>query len=134
MPYIVKKGSGKRPFRIVNQKTGEVVGTSTTLKNAHGSIAHRMDAESKNVKSYIFKKDNHMRGFGDVDTGKHIVRVNKSKSKNRIPGEILDTIEHEKSHIRHPKMHEDSIRKITSRITRQLNKKLKQRDYHLVTT
>ena len=51
MPYRIRHATGKRPFQIVNLQTGEVVGTSKTLKDAKGSIGHRMDAESKNIKS-----------------------------------------------------------------------------------
>ena len=58
MPYIVKTGKGDRPYQIINQKTREVVGTSKTLKNAYGSIAHRTDAEEKKVSNFKFKKDN----------------------------------------------------------------------------
>lgn len=45
MPYTIKKVKGK--FQIVRKADGKVVGTSATMKNAQGSIAHRMDAEKK---------------------------------------------------------------------------------------
>ena len=47
MPYIVKKVLGTRKYKIINQKTGEVVGSSVTLSNAHKSINYRMEAEAK---------------------------------------------------------------------------------------
>lgn len=47
MPYIVKKGKNSREFLIVKQKTGEVVGRSTTMKKAYASIAHREKGEAK---------------------------------------------------------------------------------------
>ena len=46
-PYIVKKVLGTRKYKIINQKTGEVVGSSVTLDNAHKSINYRMEAEAK---------------------------------------------------------------------------------------
>lgn len=46
MPYTIKKVNGK--YKIVRKIDGKVVGTSSTLQNAQGSIAHRMDAEHKN--------------------------------------------------------------------------------------
>lgn len=47
MAYIVKKGKGARPFLIVNQKTGVVVGRSNTLNKASRSAGYREDAVSK---------------------------------------------------------------------------------------
>lgn len=47
MPYTIRKGKGARPYKIVNKATRKVVGSSTSLKKAKGSIAHRMDAENK---------------------------------------------------------------------------------------
>lgn len=47
MSYIVKKGKGSRPFLIVNQKTGEVVGRSNTLNKASRSAGYREEAVAK---------------------------------------------------------------------------------------
>lgn len=44
MGYIVKKGNikkGQKPFLIVNQKSGEIVGTSEDLEKANRSIGYR---------------------------------------------------------------------------------------------
>jgi len=35
MPVTVRKGRGKRPYKIVEVATGRVVGTSVTGRNAH---------------------------------------------------------------------------------------------------
>lgn len=43
MPYTIRKVAGK--YKIVRKTDGTVVGTSDTLKNAQGSIAHRMDSQ-----------------------------------------------------------------------------------------
>lgn len=47
MPYIVKKGSGSKPYKIVNQRTRKVVGSSGSLAKAYSSINHRLEGESK---------------------------------------------------------------------------------------
>jgi hypothetical protein len=41
MPYRVSKGKGKRPYKIVNKRTGKTVGTSRTKKAAQASIRAR---------------------------------------------------------------------------------------------
>ncbi len=43
MPYIIRKVGDK--WKIVRKSDRKVVGTSNDLKDAQGSIAHRMDAE-----------------------------------------------------------------------------------------
>lgn len=43
MPYTIRKKGTK--FQIIRKDDGAVVGTSDTLKDAQGSIAHRMDAD-----------------------------------------------------------------------------------------
>ena len=45
MPYKIKKVNGK--YKIIRKTDNKVVGTSDTLANAQGSIAHRMDTEKK---------------------------------------------------------------------------------------
>ena len=45
MPYVVKKKRGPKPFQIINQRTGEVVGTSDSLDKANRSIGYRIEAE-----------------------------------------------------------------------------------------
>jgi hypothetical protein len=50
MPYDIrksKKKGDKRPWKIVNTATKQVVGTSVSRKNAIGSMAHREDAMKK---------------------------------------------------------------------------------------
>lgn len=42
MPWkTVKKGSGKKPFKVVKKDTGEVVGSSTTKAKAEASVRAR---------------------------------------------------------------------------------------------
>ena len=46
MPWDVKKGSGKRPWKI-KKKDGSIVGTSTSKAKAIGSMRARYAAEAK---------------------------------------------------------------------------------------
>jgi len=41
MPVTVRKGSGSRPYKIVEKKTGKVVGTSTTKAKAQSAANAR---------------------------------------------------------------------------------------------
>ncbi len=46
MPYrIVKKPHDERPYKIMKQSTGEIVGSSKTLANAKASIRARYMGE-----------------------------------------------------------------------------------------
>lgn len=131
MPYTIKKVKGKKPYRIINKETGKVVGSSSSMAKARASIGHRMSAESKNIKKYKRTTDNRMRSYGETDLEKKTVRINKSKTKNKKAGDIINTIVHEKLHIQHPKKRERSVRKDTLRIIKKMGKKLKERHYKL---
>jgi hypothetical protein len=41
MPHTVRKGKGKKPWKIVNKDTGEVKGSSETKKKAQASARIR---------------------------------------------------------------------------------------------
>jgi hypothetical protein len=45
MPYSVRKGKGRKPYKIVNTKTGKQVGSSTSKRKARisASIRNRAD-------------------------------------------------------------------------------------------
>lgn len=134
MPYRIRKDpSGKRPYQIVNLQTGKVVGTSTTRAAAEGSIGHRTDAESKNIKAYKRKVDNKMHSYGETDLAKKTIRINKNKKKNQR-GDIIDTIVHEKEHILHPMKHEKNVRKATAAKVKKMSPKQKQKHYNLFKT
>jgi hypothetical protein len=47
MPYTVENRGGARPYKIINKETGKVVGSSKTMKEAQGSIVHRLKGERK---------------------------------------------------------------------------------------
>jgi hypothetical protein len=41
MPYKIQKGSGSRPYKIINKNTGKTVGTSTSKAKAKASVRAR---------------------------------------------------------------------------------------------
>jgi len=49
MPVVVRHGSGKRPWKIVEKATGKVVGSSTTEEKAQSS------ANARNAAGYGWK-------------------------------------------------------------------------------
>ena len=81
------------------------------------------------LKKWKRKTDNRMHAFGDTDLEKKVIRVNKKKSQKigkKNDGEVLDSIIHEVSHAKHPKMHEKTVRKHTKHLLKKLNPKQKQ--------
>lgn len=46
MPYTVRRGSGKRQYKIIKTTTNEVVGSSTSKAKAKASIRARYHAEA----------------------------------------------------------------------------------------
>ena len=70
-----------------------------------------------------------MRDYGETDLDKKKIRINKKKSKNGGPGQLLNTIVHEETHARHPKMHERTVRKKTKSLTGRMSKTTKQKYY-----
>lgn len=86
---------------------------------------------NSDLKKWKRKTDNRMHAFGDTDLEKKVIRVNKKKSKRTARGEVLDTIVHEASHAKHPKMKEKNIRVHTKRLVKKLNRKHKQSYYSL---
>lgn len=50
MPVKVRKGTGKKPFKIVEVATGKVVGSSTTKAKAEASARARNAAFRKKSK------------------------------------------------------------------------------------
>lgn len=88
---------------------------------------------NKDIKhSYKRVVDNKARVFGDTDLDKKVIRINKKKSKKEGDrGEVLDTIVHEVSHAKHPRMHEKTVRVHTKRLVKKLNRKQKKSYYSM---
>lgn len=84
----------------------------------------------KSVKGYTHTVDNKMKAYGQTDFVKREIKVNKKKSaKSGNKGELLDSIVHEHTHARHPKMHEKTVQKVTRALLPTLSKKQKQSYY-----
>ena len=47
MPYSIKKGTGAKPYKIINKVTGKQVGSSTTKAKAESSVKARYAGERK---------------------------------------------------------------------------------------
>lgn len=47
MPYSVEKRSGAKPWKIINENTGKVVGSSATKAQAQASVRARYAGERK---------------------------------------------------------------------------------------
>ena len=45
MPYTIKKGSGAKPYKIVNKDTGKQVGSSSSMAQAKSSVRARLAGE-----------------------------------------------------------------------------------------
>ena len=41
MPYRIKKTTGERPYKIVNKRTGKIVGSSKSRAKAKASVRAR---------------------------------------------------------------------------------------------
>lgn len=79
---------------------------------------------------YKVKVDNKMPYFGETDTSKHLIRINKRKAKaTHQKGELFDSIYHEVAHSKHPRMKEKTIQALTERNTKYASKKTKAKLY-----
>ena len=64
-------------------------------------------------------EDNKMRWHGDIDYDKKIIRINRSKKKNKKKGEVEDTMTHEELHRIHPNMSEKNVQNRTKKILKK---------------
>ncbi|MDE1866718.1 MAG: hypothetical protein KGI08_03280 [Thaumarchaeota archaeon] len=74
----------------------------------------------------------HAFGYTDFNTKKKTIKiqVNKKKSKQIVPGEVLATLHHEETHLKHPNMKEKNVRKEEAK-AHKLTPKQKQKLYNL---
>jgi len=90
-------------------------------------------AKKKKKRKWKRRVDNKMHDYGEIDYGKKTIRINKKRSKKwgrkRKKAGILDTIVHEETHLRHPKMGERRVVKRTKRKIKRMTKKQKARHY-----
>lgn len=90
----------------------------------------------KKPKGYTLKVDNKMRDFGETDTAKKVIRINKKLHKKaaeyNVPKQdrpLINTIVHEKLHALHPKAHEKTVRKLARSMVAHMSPKQKQKHY-----
>lgn len=81
------------------------------------------------------KTNNKIRAFGytDFDTKKKTIKIqiNKKKSKKTARGEVLSTLYHEETHLKHPNMKEKNVRKLENSKVQKLSKRQKTKLYSL---
>ncbi len=84
---------------------------------------------AKRQDNVVYKTDNKLKGsYGETDLDNKVVKVNKRLHKK--DGEsLLDTIVHERMHLKHPKMHERTVRKLTPKKVKTLSKKARKNLY-----
>lgn len=71
-----------------------------------------------------------MKGFGETDFNKRLIRVNKKRCKDEGScGEVIDTIVHEELHAKHPSMSEKGVVKKAAKLTAKMSTKRKRRLY-----
>jgi len=84
-------------------------------------------------KGYKHVIDDKMKWLGDTDTTNKVIRINKKLHhkgwEKKHKGELIDTIEHEELHAKHPKAHEKTVRKMTKKAVKHLSKVTKHRLY-----
>lgn len=56
MPWIVREGSGDKPWKIIKKSTGEVVGSSETRGEALASVRARYAGEKKGARAKRWSK------------------------------------------------------------------------------
>jgi hypothetical protein len=92
----------------------------------------KLPLTTKDLKKYKKRVDNKMYSYGDTDLEKKVIRINKKKNKKKgSRGELLDSITHEITHVKHPHMLEKNVRKYTKKQVKRLGKKRKQKFYKL---
>lgn len=83
--------------------------------------------------SYKYVVDNKMRNYGDIDTDKRIIRINKKASrqwsKEHRGAGLLDSIVHEETHRKHPRMGEKAIKRKTKQQVKHMSKRQKAKSY-----
>ena len=72
---------------------------------------------------------NKSRWQGDTDIDKKVIRVNKVKSKKKST--VIDTIVHEETHAKHPKMTERRVRIETKNQLKRMAENKKRKFYNL---
>jgi len=74
-----------------------------------------------------------MRAYGDIDLNKRIIQINKRKAKkSKVPGELINSIQHEKEHATHPKWSEKKVKTATEKSISKMSKKSKSKLYNLL--
>lgn len=101
-----------------------------------------MATKKKPTKKWKKVIDNKMRGaYGETDFDKKLIRINKKRhAKGKVhdkrtkknkngSASMIDTIVHEEMHMKHPKMHEKTVRKLTPKVVKRMPASVKQKKH-----
>ena len=110
-----KKGLSSTKARLMLHE-GKARGHKLTGKQRRlfGLIASgKKPTKSKKKDGYKRVIDNKMKDYGEIDEKKKVIRIRKKpfKTKKWKKGEVLDSIVHEETHRKHPKMLEKTVYK-----------------------
>jgi len=121
----------KLPERVKHKKV------SVSLPDGHKpkSIKVKVKFKKKSTAPWKFLRrvNNKQRSFGVTDLDKKTITINKRMSKRHKKGgtpELLDTIVHEETHARHPRMNEQTVRRRTKRAIKRMPKRAKKAAYN----
>lgn len=84
--------------------------------NSHYYEGTKYWATHKNKAKPKFRINNKMKALGRMDTKTNVIEINKKKHKGDKK-ELADTIKHELTHVKHPKMKEKQVYKSTDKMT-----------------
>lgn len=77
-----------------------------------------------------YKVDNKLKDtYGETDLNTKVIKINKKLHK-KDKESMIDTIVHEHMHLKHPLMHEKTVRRLTPKKVKKMTKKSKARLYN----
>lgn len=107
-------GSGIRQARQTRKMADQ--NFSNRADNSHYYEGTKYWATHKNKAKPKFKVNNKMKSLGRMNTKTNVIEINKKKHKGDKK-ELADTIKHELTHVKHPKMKEKQVYKSTDNMT-----------------
>lgn len=131
--------TGKLPYRV-NPKASKTRAKHKSLSKKYKAVGSDPGALIRAARSYRRTVKQKGKYFGETDTDKKTMMVNKGLSKTKTvnggkpkPGHagVLDTIVHEAMHAAHPKAHEKTVYKKTPKLLKKLTPKQKTSLYAL---
>ena len=128
MPYVSK--AQERYFNVNRAKLErQGVNVDEWNKASKGKKLPGRKKRKKYKKSYKRIVDNKMRYQGETDLDRKVIKINKRQSKKKST--VIDTIQHEELHAKHPKMKEKTVRIETKNKLKRMSQMKKHKLYNL---